>query len=268
MESKIKKVRSTNFSKEEELLLADEIYKEKDIIENKTSNKLSNTEKEQAWERVQNCFNSKSYICRSIEQLKSKYDNLKTKARRVIANERQCIKGTGGGPGYSSFDPIVEAILKIINIKTVVGLHYSMDSDNCLEDLSTNIIDSPSHAIIECEPLPIFVVNGGGSEMEALPSCSSDWSENVPVMSKETCGSIQETTPKTPLEENGKNTPKSTLKRSLDADWSRYVPRKLKEPISKKLKETIPTSLGATKEEYYKLKVEYLKAELEEQKRN
>ncbi|KAK9703098.1 hypothetical protein QE152_g29534 [Popillia japonica] len=93
--------------------------------------------------------------------------------------------------------------------------------------------------------------------MEALPSCNSDWSEN----------NITADIKQTPLEENGKNTPKSILKRSLDADWSRYVPRKLKEPMSKKLKETIPTALGAIKEAYYKLKVEYLKGELEELKR-
>lgn len=66
-----------------------------------------------------------------MDQLKSKYDNLKTKARKVVASQRTYIRGTGGGtPISEKFDPIIEAILKIINIKTVVGFENSLDCDS------------------------------------------------------------------------------------------------------------------------------------------
>lgn len=60
----------------------------------------------------------------------SKYDNLKTLARKVVANKRSYCKGTGGGPFVGDdLDPIVEAILKIINVKTVIGIDFTGDSD-------------------------------------------------------------------------------------------------------------------------------------------
>lgn len=42
---KIKKNRAANFSKEEELLLVEEVQKERHIVECKTTNKISSIEK-------------------------------------------------------------------------------------------------------------------------------------------------------------------------------------------------------------------------------
>ncbi|KAK9702515.1 hypothetical protein QE152_g29907 [Popillia japonica] len=231
MESKIKKVRSTNFSNKAELLLADQIYKEKDIIENKTSNKLSNTEK---------FFLSGLTLHEALALIED--DNFP--------------------------HPEADIVLFPLDDGNVTDEDSGDDENISPNRLPASQLAGPAEIL----PPKSYYNSAEYDNEDDLP-----WAElrakaiksKVPVMFKETCGSIQETTPKnitaeikqTPLEKNGKNTPKSTLKHFLDADWSRYVPRKLKEPISKKLKETIPTSLGATKEAYYKLKVEYLKVE-------
>lgn len=76
-------------------------------------------------------FNAKNLSSRSIEQMKIKYDNLKCKARKVVAANKEYMRGTGGGPaGTMETDPVIEAILRIINKTTVVGIHNPFDCDN------------------------------------------------------------------------------------------------------------------------------------------
>ncbi|KAG5872106.1 hypothetical protein JTB14_031048 [Gonioctena quinquepunctata] len=78
-----RKKKSVSFSVEEQLRLLDLINKEKNIIENKTTNKFTNDEKDKAWQRVTAAFNALALHRRNMDQLKSKYDNLKTKTRKV-----------------------------------------------------------------------------------------------------------------------------------------------------------------------------------------
>ncbi|KAJ8930309.1 hypothetical protein NQ314_016858, partial [Rhamnusium bicolor] len=134
-----KKNRGANFIKEDELLLLEEIYCEKHVIECKVTNKVSSAEKKAAWEKIGNNFNAKSGQGRNINQLRSKFDNLKTQARKVAVNSRMYFKDTGGGPSFDdNLDPIIEAVLKIINFKTVVGLEPTFDCDSSMAENVTN----------------------------------------------------------------------------------------------------------------------------------
>lgn len=86
--------------------------------------------KDKAWGRVDVVYNANSLEYRNIDQLKSKFDNLKTKVRKIVAQERLYIRGTGGGGSLTTnIDPIIELVLKIINWKTVVGLENTLDSN-------------------------------------------------------------------------------------------------------------------------------------------
>lgn len=87
-----KKSRSSNFTREEELLLVDEVRKVKHVIECKASNKVRIKKKEEAWKNVHQSFQSRTTTTRTIEQLKSKYDNLKTKAGKDVANNKTVFK--------------------------------------------------------------------------------------------------------------------------------------------------------------------------------
>ncbi|KAK4881728.1 hypothetical protein RN001_005047, partial [Aquatica leii] len=80
-----------------------------------------------AWITVANNFIAINRIARSPDQLKIKYENLKMKAQRFAADHRFC-QGTGGGPPNINIkDPVLDAVLRIINFKTVVGLINSFD---------------------------------------------------------------------------------------------------------------------------------------------
>ncbi|KAG5892348.1 hypothetical protein JTB14_011214 [Gonioctena quinquepunctata] len=74
----------------------------------------------EAWNKVTFQLNAKGPIqqARSMEQLKAKYENLKTKARKCAAENRGYYRGTGGGPtNEPDWDPVVEAVLRVINEK-------------------------------------------------------------------------------------------------------------------------------------------------------
>lgn len=65
-----------------------------------------------------------------MEQLKGKYENLKTKARKYAADNKKYLQTTGGGPPHDpDWDPVIEAILRVMNEKTVIGFHNTNDSD-------------------------------------------------------------------------------------------------------------------------------------------
>lgn len=56
--------------------------------------------------------------------------NLKTKARKDVANKKVSLKKTGGGPSSGDeLDPVTESVLGLINVKTVTGLKSQFDSD-------------------------------------------------------------------------------------------------------------------------------------------
>ncbi|XP_050516308.1 myb/SANT-like DNA-binding domain-containing protein 3, partial [Diabrotica virgifera virgifera] len=125
--------RSTNFSKGEELLLLQEIEKYKSIVECQATNKVNSKEKEEAWQKILSNFNSKNLEFRTVGQIKNKYDNFKTRSRKIVASEKTYLRGTGGGPPIKTVaDPVVEATLNIINGKTVVGHITMIDSDETI----------------------------------------------------------------------------------------------------------------------------------------
>uniref|UniRef100_A0A6P7GGK5 Regulatory protein zeste n=1 Tax=Diabrotica virgifera virgifera TaxID=50390 RepID=A0A6P7GGK5_DIAVI len=91
--SSAKRSRSVNFTKEEELLLIEEVSKYKAIIECKTTNKLNWNEKEKAWKKIVANFNAKNSNVRKLDQIRAKYDSLKCKARKDVAKLKNLSTG-------------------------------------------------------------------------------------------------------------------------------------------------------------------------------
>lgn len=63
-------------------------------------------------------FNSKRRCkqTRSVEQLKSEFYYLKTRARKCAAENKRYLQGTGGGPSKEpGRDPVIEAVLRVVN---------------------------------------------------------------------------------------------------------------------------------------------------------
>ncbi|CAH1107884.1 unnamed protein product [Psylliodes chrysocephalus] len=89
---------------------------EDDIIENQEEAGSSKIE-EEAWRKIADAFNSCNPM-RSIAQMKrkSKYDNLKTAARRFSGNANRNLYGTGGRPPVVvNPNPVYDEVLSIKN---------------------------------------------------------------------------------------------------------------------------------------------------------
>ncbi|CAG9840745.1 unnamed protein product [Diabrotica balteata] len=156
---------------------------------------------EEAWQKFLTNFNAKNMVWRTVEQVKNKYDNIKTRTRKVVAKEKSYLRGTGGGPEIKTLeDPVIVATLRIINEKTVVGLKTILDSD---ETIQTNYV----------------------------------W-ENIPSTSEEKIPDKVRKKPKTEEKTN----------------WSTYVPNNLQTPRNKKLLPKIRNPVFSAKEQYYRRK--------------
>lgn len=84
---------------------------------------------EEAWQKILLEFNSCNAV-RSLSQLKSKFDNLKTATRKYAGNIKRSLYGTGRGPSTEdSKNNIFEVVLDILNKKTVEGHYNSYDDD-------------------------------------------------------------------------------------------------------------------------------------------
>lgn len=123
--------RQSNFALEEENLLLLLVQKFKHIIECKKSGNTNWIEKKNAWQNIENEFNSKNTrnIFRNAEGLKEKYNNLKKKTKKKITEEKMNIRKTGGG----SYNPLTlnetdQIIYEIIGPQ-IDGLKNNYDDD-------------------------------------------------------------------------------------------------------------------------------------------
>ncbi|KAJ3619033.1 hypothetical protein MTP99_005822 [Tenebrio molitor] len=152
------------------------------------------------------------------------------------------MKGTGGGEYRGkNGNPIIEAVVNIINFKTVVGLQSDFDSDAIVLD------------VIPSEDLPVALDSSVPFQLsfdEIVPSTSKTINisaENVLRETEMQPGSLLSPTEPGPLS-------------GARSSWSTYVPRKLKTKTSSKLRPTMLNPVVVAKEAYYKRKLELLEA--------
>lgn len=224
-------------------------------------------------------FNAKNICNRNLDQMKVKYDNLKCKARKIYAADKIYMQGTGGGPaGNSETDPVIEAVLRIINKKTVTGLHNPFDTDCISTDFNTNRIDNNKENEEQMANSNIIIV---GSENLSCPSSQQDgpvilfdhdnWeNQNTNLINLDDVGKDNSQKNKTVLhEEQAQNTTTSISikpqskqannQKESGSSWSTYTPKKMRQPIARKLRQTITNPV---REEYYKVKLELVREEI------
>lgn len=88
--------------------------------------------KDQAWEKITQLFNSQTTEClRRKDSLRKYYENIKKTIRKEVAEEKKKWKQTGGGPKKpdSTQDASKELVLGLINQKTIYGLNTSFGDD-------------------------------------------------------------------------------------------------------------------------------------------
>ncbi|KAL1492332.1 hypothetical protein ABEB36_010593 [Hypothenemus hampei] len=232
------KKRGNNFTREEELVFLDEVFKYKNVIENKKTNNVSTSDKNEAWNKILIGFNSNNLHPRTLDQIKSKYDNLKTKARKWVADKKIDLKGTGGGPGANVVsDPVIEAVL---NIRKSIN-----------EQLLQNGANEPGSSKQSSKYYLSDDDDVNYSQEQDL-NCSGETLSN-----KVKLAVGQEITYENICNKENQ-TPQKTSR------WNSYTTKMLKEPINKRLRPKVVNPIFSSKEEYYKKKKELIQVSIED----
>lgn len=131
--------RTTNFSEEERLLLA-ELGKEFPVIENKAYDNKTLGKKTKAWEAILSRYNSVNPggIKRDLNQLQGCWRRLKIQTKKEFDTHRRESRKTGGGKAPMSPSQVCKVVADVIPT-SVNPLHNEFD-DDALVVLSENVV--------------------------------------------------------------------------------------------------------------------------------
>ncbi|XP_074114062.1 uncharacterized protein LOC141537121 [Cotesia typhae] len=138
--------RASRMSEDHKLFLIQLINEKKDIIENKTTDKISIKSKQLAWEEIEKKYKVKNQH-RSSESLQMAWRNIKKMAKQYSTNMKKQSLGTGGGKKKILENEVFDAALNVINHVTVIGLHneFDNDADLTIEEFLDDYGDSESN---------------------------------------------------------------------------------------------------------------------------
>ncbi|XP_069670831.1 myb/SANT-like DNA-binding domain-containing protein 3 [Periplaneta americana] len=130
-----KRIRSSNFSEAEKHILLEVISKYIKIIQDKKTDGQTVEEKRKGWLQIERDFNARNLVARPWAILKTKWENMKTEARRQYAASKVERLKTGGAPYKSPVEnELVEKVKTLIGA-TLDGLQspYDCDADYAIE---------------------------------------------------------------------------------------------------------------------------------------
>lgn len=113
MASPAKKVQKANFSPAEISVLTEKFEENMDILQSKFTNSITNAKKNKIWEEISEAVNAVGVTARSTQEVRDKWKNLQSHAKREFSSFKSEQKKTGGGPAPPNPS---EASLKIINM--------------------------------------------------------------------------------------------------------------------------------------------------------
>ncbi|KAF5289456.1 hypothetical protein FQR65_LT11829 [Abscondita terminalis] len=150
------------FSDNDVCTLVNLVYKYKNTVECKKTDVYTWKEKDAVWNKICKEFSSGATEPRTVEQLRTKYDNLKKETRRYFAKQRQNLYRTGGGPVEDNIRAVLrdiyEKIKAIINL-SVQGMEPRLGDSDSITSLTASEITTTAalpckddHVMFECEP--------------------------------------------------------------------------------------------------------------------
>lgn len=122
--------RSCNFNAREENILLNLANTYKDKVESKKSDTNNNKIKADACIQICKEFNGISReVYRTHQVLKNKYENIKKRAKQKFADNKNYMKGTGGGPSKEIVMTTTDTQIHEILGTQLTGLCSQFDND-------------------------------------------------------------------------------------------------------------------------------------------
>ena len=113
IEIKAERKRKPNFSMNEMSVITDSVRKNLDIIQSKLTNNITNKKKNQIWEEITKDVNAVGKANRTVQEVKDKWKNLHSTAKKEFSTFRKESKKTGGGPPPKQPSQSSEQIIEI-----------------------------------------------------------------------------------------------------------------------------------------------------------
>ncbi|XP_066587621.1 myb/SANT-like DNA-binding domain-containing protein 3 [Prorops nasuta] len=195
----LSKMNRSVFCIKEKEILCDIINKYKSIIINKSTDGVTNKEKEETWLKVTNDFNEYNLSTRTPQQLRKCWENMVQKNRKENTKRKAHRLRTGGGPFEECVnDPIMERVASISTFNDVEILqkwdstshfektgnimsqnkdtiYYIVDSDDNNNNISNTILKSTMNhdgSSSESEENIFFGKDNSKVNLEPVPSTS------------------------------------------------------------------------------------------------
>ncbi|KAK3871821.1 hypothetical protein Pcinc_023052 [Petrolisthes cinctipes] len=197
--------RTQHMGEEERLLLLDLITQRRDVILSRATDARMIPVKAQAWEQVTNSLASSGMgPTRTVKQVKKIWENMRSRAKKFVSDQKKKFYRTGGGPPSPDIKPdaVIEKILALIADELEPAPNYN-DSDSWPrgadvtdiyfdevgEQTSEPMTEEPSTAHMA----PASLIPVEGNDHSPLPSTSSVTlfgSTPLPSTSREAPGTV------------------------------------------------------------------------------
>ena len=124
-----KKKRSSNWDSAEMTMLQQLVNENITVLRSKLTNSVTNSKKNAIWKEIATKINALGLHFRSDKEVKTKWQNLQTKAKKEYAENRKYAAQTGGGPAPKPLSSETETIVDMMkDCSSFVGLKGSESS--------------------------------------------------------------------------------------------------------------------------------------------
>lgn len=186
-----KKQRKAKFTDRELESLVDNVSIQYTVISAKFSDVLTNKHKIEAWRKVKESVNAVGTSARTVEEIRRKWDDLKSRTKKKASDHKKNIIGTGGGePPADDLSEIEQKIIDLIGNTVVYGITGGIDTQ-----------------------APVIITDDIAS---ASTATESDIDDDTDVHSKVS------SRPSTPVSLEGRAPPKRAHRSQVQADRTEY----------------------------------------------
>ena len=110
---KPRKKRKLNFTVSEINILTSKVEENLDVIQSKFTNSITNQRKNKIWDEITCEVNALGVANRTAHEVKEKWKNLTSSAKKRFSDIRRQERQTGGGPPPKEVTPVEKRIIKL-----------------------------------------------------------------------------------------------------------------------------------------------------------
>ena len=85
-----------------------------EVIQSKLTNSITNRTKQETWAKIARQVNAIGVAHRSVQEIKDKWENVQSTAKKEFARQRRSFGQTRGGPPFKKPKEATEKIIRIL----------------------------------------------------------------------------------------------------------------------------------------------------------